>query len=150
MNNGKCGICGDPFDEAVKPHEAPGGLFATGTIVRRYTQGQVINVTVRLTATHKGYYEFKLCPNNNVNQDPPQECFERCVQRKIFGTYLKRIIRFPLTFLDGAAGATGSTRFSSLNLLPATYQVRLQLPPEVTCSQCILQVGLLLLCKRDC
>lgn len=72
-------MCGDPFDESVKPHQAPGGVFATGTIVRNYTEGQVITVKIDITALHKGYYEFKLCPNNNVNQDPPQECVDRYV-----------------------------------------------------------------------
>lgn len=77
MNGGKCGVCGDPFDEAIKPHEAPGGVFATGTIVRRYTEGQIIPVTIQITAVHKGYYEFKLCPNNNPMKDPTQDCFEK-------------------------------------------------------------------------
>ena len=77
VNKGKCGICGDPFDETVKPHEAPGGNFATGTIVRNYTEGQVIPVKIDITALHKGYYQFKICPNDNVNLDPPQSCFDR-------------------------------------------------------------------------
>lgn len=54
MNKGKCGICGDPFDEAVKPHEAPGGVFATGIITRTYTEGQIIPVKIDITALHKG------------------------------------------------------------------------------------------------
>jgi hypothetical protein len=54
VNKGKCGICGDPFDEAVKPHEAPGGVFATGIITRTYTEGQIIPVKIDITALHKG------------------------------------------------------------------------------------------------
>lgn len=61
----------------VKPHEAPGGVFATGIIVRKYRQGQTISVKIQITAKHKGFYEFKLCPNNNVLQDPTQACFDR-------------------------------------------------------------------------
>ena len=61
----------------VKPHEAPGGVFATGIIVRKYRQGQTISVKIQITARHKGFYEFKLCPNNNVLQDPTQACFDR-------------------------------------------------------------------------
>ena len=79
MNEGRCGVCGDPFDEMIKPHEAPGGLYATGTIVRNYTQGEIIPVTIQITATHKGFYEFRLCPNDNPKQDPIQDCFERFV-----------------------------------------------------------------------
>ena len=77
VNDGKCGICGDPFDETVKPNEAPGGVFATGTIVRNYTEGQVIPVKIYLTAMHHGYFEFKICANDNVSLDPPQSCFDR-------------------------------------------------------------------------
>lgn len=77
MNKGKCGICGDAFDELIKPHEAPGGVFATGLITRNYTEGQIISVRIEITAYHKGSYEFKICPNDNIKIDPPQECFER-------------------------------------------------------------------------
>ena len=126
MNGGKCGICGDAFDESVKPHEAPGGVFATGTIVRNYTQGQIISATIQITANHKGFYEFRMCPNNNVNKDPTDECFQR----------------FPsLTFVDNGK----TSKFNVDTLKPATYRVRLQLPPEVVCSQCIIQVILTVL-----
>ena len=77
MNSGRCGVCGDPYDEMIKPHEAPGGIFATGTIVRNYIQGQIIPVTIQITATHRGFYEFRLCPNNNPKKDPTQDCFEK-------------------------------------------------------------------------
>lgn len=91
VNKGKCGLCGDAFDEPIKPHEAPGGIFATGTIVRNYMEGQIIPIKIEITAVHKGYYEFKICPNNNVKQDPNQECFERLksqdFSKKIFNSY---------------------------------------------------------------
>ena len=72
----RCGICGDSWDAAVKDHEAPGGKFANGVIVRHYEPGQVIRVTSHITANHAGFVEFRLCRNNNVNQDPDQDCFD--------------------------------------------------------------------------
>merc|ERR1712080_429830 len=66
---GKWGICGDPFD-GPWPHEAPGGEFANGNIVATYTQGETVKVSIEITANHLGYFTFKLCPNNNVNQVP--------------------------------------------------------------------------------
>lgn len=33
----KCGICGDPYDGPYE-HEAPGGQYANGNIVREYEQ----------------------------------------------------------------------------------------------------------------
>ena len=29
------------------------------------------------TCTVQGYVEVRLCPNNNVDQDPDQDCFDR-------------------------------------------------------------------------
>lgn len=41
QNEGKCGVCGDPYQLATpRPHEA-GGLFARGIISRFYAAGQV-------------------------------------------------------------------------------------------------------------
>ena len=77
MNQGgKCGICGDRYG-GPKPHEAPGGKYANGIIVETYQSGQNIEVEVQLTANHKGYFEFKLCPNNNVAADKGQWCFDQ-------------------------------------------------------------------------
>ena len=60
----------------MKDREAPGGKFANGVIVRHYEPGQVIRVTSHITANHAGFVEFRLCRNNNVNQDPDQDCFD--------------------------------------------------------------------------
>ena len=38
-------MCGDPYDAAVKNHEA-GGPYATGIISRTYSVGQIINVNI--------------------------------------------------------------------------------------------------------
>jgi hypothetical protein len=41
QNQGRCGICGDPWHLVEpRPHEA-GGQFAKGIISRHYTSGQV-------------------------------------------------------------------------------------------------------------
>ena len=72
-----CGICGDPWNAVVKENEAPGGKYATGTIVANYTEGQVIDIDVKITTNHKGWFEFKLCENNNIHQDSDQSCFDK-------------------------------------------------------------------------
>ena len=76
--DGRCGICGDPWFADPREHEAPGGRFATGTIVAGYHSGETITVKIDLTANHKGFIEFRLCPNNDVTTDPTQDCFDRC------------------------------------------------------------------------
>ena len=37
---GKCGICGDPFNANPRQHEAPGGIYANGIIVKTYLAGK--------------------------------------------------------------------------------------------------------------
>jgi len=112
---GKCGICGDPFD-GPWPHEAPGGEFANGNIVATYTQGETVKVSVEITANHLGYFTFKLCPNNNVNQDPKQDCFDKHVLKNANGYE-----HTPITSETGY------------------WYPTIVLPEDVTCDQCILQ-----------
>lgn len=79
VNGGKCGVCGDPWNEPQpRPHEI-GGYFANGLLGRRYTPGQVIDIEIELTSNHKGHFELRLCPllgyltANNETDD----CFEK-------------------------------------------------------------------------
>jgi len=112
---GKCGICGDPW-EGPKPHEVP-GMYANGIIVETFESGQEVQVTVQITANHKGYLEFKLCPNNNVNQDPVQQCFDDNQLEVVNGEGNK--------FYIGTQNKN--------------YYPIIKLPNGLTCSQCILQ-----------
>ena len=34
-------------------------------------------ISAILYVTVQGYVEVRLCPNNNVDQDPDQDCFDR-------------------------------------------------------------------------
>ena len=64
-----CGECGDKWDTPVgeRPNQA-GGIYANGIITETYQSGEVIEVRVRITANHMGWFEFRLCVNNNVHQ----------------------------------------------------------------------------------
>ncbi len=46
---GKCGICGDAFDDNPRQHEAPGGMFANVIIVRSYKTGLYIKISILST-----------------------------------------------------------------------------------------------------
>ncbi|XP_061198092.1 uncharacterized protein LOC133206178 [Saccostrea echinata] len=113
-NGGKCGICGDPWD-GVRENEA-GGRYATGIISKRYTEGQIIDVKVKITASHLGYFEFRLCPNNNVHKPATQACLDQYVLHQ----------------------PSGSVRFMEQGR-PQIYSIKLKLPRGLTCSQCVLQ-----------
>ena len=72
-NKGKCGVCGDAADLEIRDHE-PGGIYAKGIIGKTYTEGQEITITIDITANHMGYFEFRLCQNNENDRyrDWPQ------------------------------------------------------------------------------
>ena len=36
-------------------------------------------VKVDVTANHKGFFTFRLCANNNTDQDPRQQCFDQTI-----------------------------------------------------------------------
>jgi len=115
VNDGRCGICGDPYDQ-LREHEA-GGQYASGTIVAEYEEEAVMDVIVDITANHLGYFEFRLCPHNDVTTPATQECFDE---------YL-------LPLADGSG--TRLPIYADMYLT----KLQLQLPAGVTCSQCILQ-----------
>ncbi|XP_074093831.1 uncharacterized protein LOC141524055 [Cotesia typhae] len=120
QNEGKCGVCGDAYHLShPRPHEA-GGEFARGTIVRRYTAGQDIDIEVELTANHQGRFELNLCPHNNPSQRENQECFDK------YPLYLSGI-REPAFIIPEDSPKK------------AIFNYRVTLPPFITCSQCVIQ-----------
>ncbi|XP_047535430.1 uncharacterized protein LOC125069871 [Vanessa atalanta] len=112
VNNGKCGICGDAFDlSEPRPHEI-GGKYGLGIIVAEYEAGQVIETTVEITAYHRGYWYFKICPNPNTNE---QSCFDE---------YLLEL-------------EDGGTEYYPPSV--GKYTVNYRLPKDLVCDHCVLQ-----------
>jgi len=118
VNGGKCGLCGDAFNAEVKEHEAPGGKFATGTIVREYTMGQTIDVSVEVTANHRGSFTFRLCRAPSADQDPSQECLDQHL----------------LT-----TGSNGEQEWVLNSDSTGMYDLQVDLPQDYECQQCVLQ-----------
>merc|ERR1719320_847193 len=116
---GKCGICGDPFD-GPWPHRAPGGKYANGNIVAQYYQGSMVEVAVEVTTYHRGFFMFRLCPNNDIMQDPEQDCFDQ------------HVLEMELEH------GVGSQRFIT-SWDRGHWNSTIILPSDMTCSQCILQ-----------
>ncbi|XP_043064454.1 uncharacterized protein LOC108100432 isoform X2 [Drosophila ficusphila] len=120
-NGGKCGECGDAWDmPEPRPHEY-GGQWGLGLIVRRYSPGAKITVRIELTASHMGYFEFRLCPNHTAKQ--------LCLDQNI------------LTILDGSPSQPYSsdldTRFYPRNG-SRIYEIYARLP-NFSCDHCVLQ-----------
>ncbi|XP_042237817.1 uncharacterized protein LOC121876612 [Homarus americanus] len=118
QNRGRCGECGDPWDlPRPRPNEA-GGMWSTGIISRVYREGEVLTVTVHLTANHMGWFEFRLCPNNDPTQYVKQSCLNK---------HVLRLLDYP------------GTRYHLKHSQTGLFRIRLQLPPGLTCTQCVVQ-----------
>ncbi|KAK2192944.1 hypothetical protein NP493_19g00017 [Ridgeia piscesae] len=116
VNGGKCGVCGDPW-QGPRENEA-GGKYARGVITRRYLQNSTVRAIVELTATHKGWFEFRLCANNDTGRAVTQACLDQHL----------------LLRADGMGA-----RYYVIEDAPRKYVIPLRLPPALTCSQCVLQ-----------
>jgi len=116
-NGGRCGLCGDAWDDPIREHEAPDGRFATGTIVREYAAGQAVDVTVEITSNHWGSFTFRVCPAPGPGRDPDQACMDANLLTTDNG---RQEWRLP------------STR-------PGLFHLQVLLPPGLTCQQCVLQ-----------
>lgn len=81
---------------------------------------QTVDIEVELTANHQGYFEVSLCPNNNPMAVATQECFDKYPLKVESAEDNKFII-------PDEAGKRG------------TFKYRVELPPYVTCTQCVMQ-----------
>ncbi|KAK0058915.1 solute carrier family 25 (mitochondrial carrier protein) member 16 [Biomphalaria pfeifferi] len=120
-NKGKCGVCGDPWN-GPREHEA-GGKYANGIIVRSYQVGQVIDVSVELTANHKGYFEFRLCPTDN----PFERVTHSCLAKYPLKVLPERDVKY---YVQGGEGYYGASQ---------KIHLKVQLPRNVKCRACLLQ-----------
>jgi len=118
-----CGVCGDDV-RGDRPNEA-GGKYANGVIVEKYTQGQVIDVEVEITANHKGYFLFKLCPVNDPHKRATEECLNQHVLVPVTPSPVKPTTNIrERYYVDYDKG---------------TKHLQVKLPDDVTCTQCVLQ-----------
>ncbi|XP_041356320.1 uncharacterized protein LOC121373666 [Gigantopelta aegis] len=114
---GKCGICGDAYDDSPRPNEWP-GEYAKGIVTESYTAGDVITVQVDVTANHGGYFEFRLCPLKSYMMEATQACLDRLLLEQ----------------------PDGSRKYHVDQKLRAqVFSVRLRLPKSVTCDRCVMQ-----------
>lgn len=117
-NQGKCGICGDAAHLTNQPHN-DGGKYSNGVIAKEYKEGQVIDIEVKLTSNHQGYFEFRIGEYDNKN-------IEGDMMGKLKGDLLR------LT--------TGTTRYN----LPrgsgnGMFRMKAHLPKNLLCKRCVIQ-----------
>jgi hypothetical protein len=120
QNGGQCGVCGDVWNSTVPRDHELGGRYVSGIIVRRYKTSGTANVIVELTATHRGYFEFRLCPLDGLEngKDASWDCLNS-YQLNIRGSNNKQYI------VDDS--------------LPMKHQMTVELPDGLECQHCVLQ-----------
>ncbi|KAK4036923.1 hypothetical protein OUZ56_028967 [Daphnia magna] len=117
VNKGRCGECGDEWSLPRPRPNDEGGRYGTGIKGKTYRQGSVIDISVNVSANHKGYFEFRLCPKNSASELVTQECLN---------TNLLKL-------------ADGTTRYYLLSSISQPFYPRVQLPVGLTCENCVLQ-----------
>merc|ERR1712168_18716 len=117
INKGKCGVGGDNFSDEQPRHNEAGGKYGNGLIAYNYTQGQTLSVLLEITRAHGGYFEFRICENNDINQIVTDECLDKHL----------------LVLEDG------NTRVNQTLDGTGWYWYNMNLPEAVTCDQCVLQ-----------
>lgn len=119
LNGGKCGLCGDPWDAPSPRDNEAGGTYANGIIAGNYTRGQILTAKVELTAHHKGYFEFRVCPALSPDTEVTQDCLDDHL----------------LPLADG----TGARYYLPHGSGNGVFEIPLQLPPHLACERCVFQ-----------
>ena len=114
-HGGKCGVCGDEYGIENPKFQYPGAFATNPPIVRTYEEGQQIDVQIKITANHKGYFTFRLAP---------------LVKQPITQNELNQImLRLP----------NGDAEWKLASEKNGMYTIKLQLPNGVTCNHCVIQ-----------
>ncbi|XP_042869960.1 uncharacterized protein LOC122251840 [Penaeus japonicus] len=119
QNGGKCGVCGDNWADPQPRQNEAGGKYGTGVITANLKKGQELEIEVELTTTHQGHFEFRLC----VNNDPSKIITDACLDEHVLQLADGSGIKYPI--------ATENDWTTEL--------VKVKLPQDVVCTQCVLQ-----------
>ena len=123
---GKCGVCGDSYTDTEPRAHEDGGKYGKGITVGQYSPGMTISTSTQITAHHKGWFEFKLCPRNEADDytaDKLQACLDANVLQKASGGS-----KYYLQDTHDSTYASGGY----------WYDVDIVLP-NITCDRCVLQ-----------
>ena len=113
-HNGKCGVCGDEYNITDPKYVYPGLYAQDGFITKTYKEGQIIQVTIKITSNHQGFFRFSV---------------GKLVNRPITQEQLKFVLFQP----------DGSNTWQLHSSENGEYHINLVLPNRLTCDHCVLQ-----------
>lgn len=116
-NGGKCGVCGDNYQDPTPRDHELGGMYGQGVIVKTYRSGGKLPVGVNITANHHGHFRFKICNLDKSKGVESNACFNK--------------YRLRLT--------NGEERYVVPTFIPDTYKLTLRIPKGLRCKHCVLQ-----------
>jgi hypothetical protein len=100
-----------------------------GVIGKTYEQGSLINVTIELTANKMGWFEFRLCANNEPNKKIEQDCL----------SLLELADPNENTTPNGKPKENEKYRYYVSKKDMKMFVIKLKLPLNVNCKNCVLQ-----------
>ncbi|XP_069126493.1 uncharacterized protein [Argopecten irradians] len=125
QNNDKCGPCGDDYSQSQpRDNEEDGKYYDPSYIRPKYASGDTIPVAVKITAHHKGFFDFKLCASADKTRRTTQ--LEDC------------LAEHPLEIVDDVTNTRGLT-WDLTSDRKGTIQLKVVLPAGVSCDHCVLR-----------
>lgn len=112
-NKGKCGVCGDAYNDNSPQYVYP-GTYARGVITKTYNRGQDIKVLIQLTANHMGRFQFRI----------------------------GKLKKFPLTndqLTHVVQTLDGKDWWQVPDKQCRYYEIPLKLPSDLKCEHCVMQ-----------
>lgn len=149
IRNVTCGVCGPIYNDRpensatiFKPN-INGGAWSEvfsfeksspiyrGHIVKTYTKGQTIDVTLKIAANHKGSVQFRIVNTESMANDPSWSQVDRNILQ--FENGEKEMLLNDGEIVDKIVyDANG-------DILRTSFKFRVQLPSYLTCNRCFFQ-----------
>ena len=133
--SGNHGLCGDPYAmPEPRKHEAGGIYYNNGASQATYTEGDIAEFDVKLTAYHKGDFRFRVCRIEGTKpEDERAQLSEQCFDQHT----LKQ------ADVSGAQSPGTARYFIGPTSDNWSYKIKYQLPDGLVCdgidSRCVLQ-----------
>ena len=133
--SGNHGLCGDPYAmPEPRKHEPGGQYYNDGRSQATYTEGDVVEFDVKLTAYHKGDFRFRVCRiEGTTPEDERSQLSEQCFDEH----------KLEQADVAGAQSPGTDRYFIGPTSDSWNYNIKYQLPDGLSCdgiaSRCVLQ-----------